>query len=151
MAQVSKSEVVALGTGKIEISTNDSDWHNISGYGFTMTAGGGERMTGVAYTLDGTYGIPTSGKAEPVQWTFEGLYTEDTNSPYTIVYTQFSNGGDLYVRYSPKAGTTGDIRFKTGVCDVLSCLPPSLDPASGDPTMFSFTVRTASITRAAIT
>ena len=151
MAQVSKSEVVSLAIGKLEISTNDSDWNNISGYGFTMTPSGGGRATGVMYTLDGNYGIPTSGKAEPIQWAFEGLYTEDTDSPYTIVYTQFSDNGDLYVRYSPKAGATGDYRYKTEVCDVLSCLPPGLDPASGDPTPFAFEVRAANYSRAAIT
>ena len=151
MTQVDKSEVVSLAIGKIEISSDDSDWVNISGYGFTMTPGGGTRATGVMYTLDGTYGIPTSGKAEPVEWGFTGLYTEDTGGPYQIIYDQFVANGDLYVRYSPKAGAAGDWLFKTGVCDILSCLPPGLDPSSGDPTPFDFSVRTASITKAVIT
>lgn len=151
MAQVDKSEVVSLAIGKIEISTNDSDWNDISGYGFTVTPGGGARSTGVMYTLDGTYGIPTSGKAEPVEWGFSGIYTEDTGGPYDIVYTQFVANGDLHVKYSPKAGAAGDWQFKTGVGDVLHCLPPALDPASGDPTPMDFAVRAASITKAAIT
>jgi len=152
MAQVSASEAVSMAVGKIEISTNDSDWDDISGYGFQVNVSGGARMTGEVYTHDGETGIPTVGKMEPYELECVGLYTEDANSPFDTIWTQqtAAGGGDLYVRYSPDTGTAGDWLFTTGVCVVLACLPPSTDPGSGDPTVFSFTVRTQSVTKTAI-
>jgi hypothetical protein len=154
MAQVDQSEAVSLGgVGKIEVSTNDSDWLNISGYGFTVTPSGGSRMTGEMYTLDGELGIPTVGKREPIEIEFTGLYTEDASAPYTVVWDQYTSagGGALWVKYSARAGTTGDYQYSTDQCVILACLPPAVDPSSGDPTPFSFTVRTKDVTRATIT
>ena len=152
MAQVSASEAVALSVGKIEISTNNSDWTDVSGYGFQISPSGGARMTGEIYTHDGETGIPTAGKMEPYEFECTGVYTEDGSSPYTTVWDQYTTagGGDLYVRYSPKAGATGDELFTTDVCVITSCLPPATDPGSGDPKTFSFTVRTASVTKSTI-
>jgi hypothetical protein len=152
MAQVSASEAVAMSVGKIEISTNDSDWTDISGYGFQITPSGGGRMTGEVYTHDGETGIPTAGKMEPYELECTGVYTEDTSAPFATIWTQYiaAGGGALYVRYSPKAGATGDDLFTSGVCVITACLPPATDPGSGDPKTFAFTVRTQSITKTTI-
>jgi len=152
MAQVSMSDAVPMSIGKLEISTDGTTYDDVSGYGFTLEVGGGERMQGAMYTLEGDTAIITGGKREPLELTFKGLYTEDENSPFETVWTQYDTdgGGGLYVRWSPKAGDIGDDQFTSDQGIVTACLPPGVDPESGDPTPFAFTLVTPKVTKSAI-
>lgn len=136
---------------KVEVSTNGSSWTNISGAAATVTVSGGEQLVGEQNTADGSAPVVTNAnKVSSRDVEVNCLYTETTGEPWKVVTAQYDGASKvIYLRYSPAGGDTGDIRFATAsdagtafAAPIVNCLPPDLDAGSGDPAMFSFTVKT---------
>ena len=50
------------------------------------------KITGEAYTFDGSYAVLTVGKNEPLEVKVNVLYTESTSEGYSIMLTAFEQG-----------------------------------------------------------
>lgn len=150
---------------KLEISTDASgttgSWVDISGYAQSVEVGAQTAITGSVQTADGDAAIVTAAnKLEPVELTFNIVYTENDSEPWDKVIDQF-NGADktIAVRWSPAGGGGGDLQYSTtdtaataaAKVPISSCTPaPPVAANNADPVMFSFSVLTPKILKAAI-
>jgi hypothetical protein len=135
----------------IEISTDGSVWTDISGFAGSVSRGGGQRNTGEAYTADGDTAIVKGGKRQPVDVSVIIVYTEETTPPYDTVRAAYEAGSDMYVRWSPNGGDSGDEQYTTDAGIVTDCPEPVGSVESGDPLVIQFTVRTPKVTKSTVT
>lgn len=146
MAQI--SDAISAVDAKIEVSANGTTWTDISGAGSRIDAGTQARMTGTGYTFDGDTPIITYGKREPITITVEIYYSEALGAFETLrAIHETENGGDIYVRWQPIGTGTGKAIYATGKAKLASFAYPSLDAASADPVVGSFSVVTGVLTR----
>ena len=131
---------------KIETSTNGTTWTNISGFSSSVDLDGGDRQTSEAYTFDGDTAIITKGKREPIEVTVAIIYSEGVSDPQASVVSAYEAGTDLYVRWSPLGGTTGQKQY-TAKGTVTSNPYPKGEADGGDPLMTEFTLVTPFITQ----
>lgn len=136
----------------VGFSSDDSTWYDVSGTVSSVDVSGGERVTGAAYTFTGDGPIIKSGKKGPITVTVKAVYDENTLNAYAYALTAYdtAGGGDMYVRWSPGGGASGDFGYTTSVGVVKSCVYPSGDVTSGDPIMFEMIVECGSITKSTI-
>jgi hypothetical protein len=139
MAQITGA--VSSNSFKVEISTNGSSWTDISGAANTLEYEGGGKTTGETYTFDGDNPIVTVGKSEPAEVTVAAVYTEGASDTFETIRPLYEAGSDLYLRWSPKGGQTGEFVFTTGAGKVTELVYPAGDASSGDPIMTGFTWR----------
>lgn len=151
MAQTSNA--VSAAGFRVEVSTDGASWTNVSGEAANVTLDGGDVKVGSQHTAEGDQAVVVSTqKTEPVTVTVKALYTETAGEAWKVVDAVY-RGADkrLYLRWSPRGGAAGDLRFFAAVAGVaaaaplVSCLPPDLDAASEDPAMFEFSVMTAGV------
>lgn len=136
----------------IEISTNGSVWTDISGFTNKLDVTPQSRASGEAYTFDGDTAIITHGKRQPVDITVNVLYSEGSANPFETVRAihETTNGGTIYVRWSPGGGDSGDFRYTTPACKVTSFQAPQVDAGSPAPIPCVFVVRTPYYTKSVI-
>jgi len=137
------------------MSTNGSattpTWDNISGFANALTIGGGERAVGESYTADGDTPIVTTGKRGLYEVTGRVVYTEGTGDPFEKVRGAFENQTNLWLRWSPKGGSTGDFQFTTSAGLVTSMPFPGGDAGSADALITEFVLRCSTITKGTAT
>jgi ABC-type glycerol-3-phosphate transport system substrate-binding protein len=132
---------------KVEVSTNGTTWTDISAAATAVEVKGGDRKTGEAYSYSLDYPVITQGKREPINVTVKALYTEGTSEAFETARTAYEAGTSLYVRWSPKGGSTGSFQFVTDPGIVTSLVYPAGEAEKGDPLLCEFTVETAKITK----
>lgn len=133
---------------KVEVSTDGTAWTDISGANATVQADGGDIGVGSQHTAaSGEAVVVSNKKREPITVTASCLYTEVTSEPWQVVREVYESDNPLlYVRFSPKGGGAGDLRYTTAVNGVAAAVPlvscglPELDVSSEDPAMFEFSV-----------
>ena len=148
MAQTTNA--MSFKSNKIEISTNGTAYTDISGFANSVDVGGGDRQAGEAYTYDGDTAIIAIGKREPVEVTVKVVYTEGTGDPFETVRAAYEDGSALYLRWSPKGGSTGAFQFTTSAGYVTTLGYPVGEAGSGDPVLIEFTLKCASITKSVV-
>jgi hypothetical protein len=104
------------------------------------------KMTGEAYTFDGSYAFLTVGKNEPVEVVVNVLYTDATTEAYQVMLTAFENGTLISLKWIPNGATAGADTYTTSVGQITSIDLPAIDASSAGPIMASFTLRCASVT-----
>lgn len=147
MAQT--TDAISMANAKVEVSTDGSTYTDISGFAAQVEVSGGDRQAGDSYTYDGDTAIITIGKREPIDITVNVVYTEGSSDPFEAVRAQYEAGSDLYVRWSPKGGSTGDKQY-TANGPVTSFAYPAGEAGSGDAVLCQFTVHVASISVSAV-
>jgi hypothetical protein len=110
------------------------------------------RMSGEAYTLDGDVAIITGGKREPLELAFSVVYTEEANEAWDEAQDIFETvgGDDVYVRWSPGGGDTGDWQFTSGKGVLTGLTYPGTNAGEGGPIMVGFKVKTTEVTQAVV-
>ena len=141
---------MSFAKSKVEVSTNGTTWTDISGAATAVSVSGGDRQTGEAYPFNLDTAVITVGKREPIEVTVKALYTEGSPGVYETVRAAYEGGTALYVRWSPKGGTTGNFQFVTDSGIVTSAVYPTGEAGSGDPVMFEFAVKVAKITKSVV-
>jgi hypothetical protein len=138
---------------KLEISTNGSDWTDISGFSNKISPGGQNRMSGEAYTFDGDTAIVGAGKREPVEITVSIVYTEGAAEAFEVVRGQFetAGGGALYVRFSPDGGDVDDFLYTSDAGEITNFNWPEPDAGNADPKLVEFSLKTPKFTKSVIT
>lgn len=132
---------------KIEISTNGTTWTDISGFANEISLSGGDRQLGEAFTFDGDTPIIVVGKRSTLDVTVKALYTEGSNDPFEIVRAAYEGGTNLYVRWSPKGGSTGAFIYTSDAGYVQNAPYPVGSASSADAVLLEFTVKTPRITK----
>jgi hypothetical protein len=131
---------------KVEISSNGSTWVDISGVTNSVKPGKGTRMRGTRWTHEGDTAILTSGKRNTIPIDVSVIASEGTADPFETVRTAFEANTPLYLRWSPKGGTTGEFIFTTDPGYVDMDYPPT-DAEDAKPNVISFTLETPKITK----
>lgn len=134
----------------IEISTNGSSWVDASGHSNKLAVSGGERVTGDLTTFSGDTPIITRGKRNPLDIKIDAVYTETAGEVQRLVRAAHQTGTDLYVRWSVKAASSGNLRYTSAAGVAVSPVFPNVDAGDGKPVMTSFTVRTSDVTEGTI-
>ena len=104
------------------------------------------KVTGEAYTFDGSYAVLTVGKNEPSEVVVNVLYTESTTEGYQVMLTAFENGTTIALKWVPNGTTAGADTYTTSAGQIIAVDLPAIDASSAGPIMCSFTLRCASIT-----
>ena len=115
MAQT--TDQVSMGCGQLEISTDNSNWTDISGTSQSIEGTEATRMTGEAYTFDGDMALIGGGKREPMELTCNIVYTETDAEGYEQARAIFESsdcGNSVCVRYSPGGGNADDEILTSG-------------------------------------
>jgi hypothetical protein len=137
---------------QVEVSTDGTTYTDISGSTQSVEGTEQAKMSGEAYTFDGKGAIIKGGKLEPLELTFNIVYTEVNTEAYEIARSVFEQDGCedvLYVRWSPSGGTVGTNQLSANGPVVNFTYPP-VDASSASPIMAGFTVKAGEITTAAI-
>lgn len=98
---------------RLEISTNGTTWTDISGFSNEVSWDGGERDTEGTPTFDGDTKLLTTGKRDLVTVTAKVVYTEGASDPVNTAQSAFEADTDLYLRWSPRGGSSGQRMYTT--------------------------------------
>jgi len=142
---------ISMVNAYIAYSTNNSTWADISGYTNKVEPGPLTRAAGEVYTYNGDVAIVKSGKRQPLDIKFSFVYTEEATGPFKIIYDRAVADSGLYLRWAPKANTTGNYQFTSDLGVITELAWPQGDPDKGEPVVVSFTIHTPQATQAAIT
>jgi hypothetical protein len=147
MAQTTNS--IWGGAAKIEISTNGTDWTDISGHANKVTPSANQRRQGQAYTFSGEDPIVKVGKKHPQSTRVDIVYTEQAADAYKVAQTAFqtTGGGTMYVRWAPGGGDSSEYRFSTGSGFVVEFQYPEVGAEIDGPVMAYFVVQSNAITQ----
>ena len=141
---------LSMAIAKLEFSSNNSDWTDISGTSGNVQGTDQSRQSGEGYTFDGDTAIVTAGKREPMELQFDVVYTEGTAEAWELIRPYFEAGSAVYFRWSPKGGDSTEFQY-TGDAGYITSFPyPAGDAASGDPIMGTWTYKTPKVTKAAV-
>lgn len=140
---------------KIEISTNFSDWTDISGFTKAVTVAGGDRNYGEYFTADGDTPIVKAGKRTGIDVTINYAYTETSTHPFQVALDEYetAGGGQIHVRFSPAGGATNDLLYTADQNNTVLVFPgyPQGDVEPGDVVANEMRFRTAKLDQSTIT
>ena len=137
----------------VAVSADNSTWLDMTPFATSVGEDGGTRKTGEVNTFDGDTPILKAGKRESKTLTIRYVYTEDAadTGAFETVRTQYeTEGGLLYVRYSPKARASTVFEFTTGAAIVTDFRYPQGECGDGEPLCDEFTVAYAALAKAAV-
>jgi hypothetical protein len=133
---------------KVEISTNGTVWTDISGFANSVEPDGGERALEEAFTFDGDTPILTTGKRAGLKIKTRIIYSEGVSDGQEVVRAAYEAASALYLRWSPKGGTTGQFQYTTSQGVVTSQVYPKGDASSAEAIATEFELVVASVTKA---
>jgi len=135
---------------KLELSANGTTWTDISGHSNKIELSGGERDTGSMPVFGNNSPIVTSGALKEMETKISIVYTEVPTEAYTMAKTAYEGGGDIYVRWSPKGGTTGNFQFTSGKGVLKNPPYPSADASDANPIMVELNIVIPSVSQATV-
>lgn len=122
MAQTANAFTAA--GGAIEYATDGgTTYTDMAGVTTRIVASGGERATGLRYTLDGETAIVTLGKLAPYSLAITLLDENATTGTYADFLAAYANGTAIRVRWSPAGGTTGDLENTSSADSYVTVFP----------------------------
>jgi len=142
MAQTTNA--VTQSCAKVEISSNGSDWTDISGNTQSITPGEQTLMSGEAYTFDGDTPIIKGGKREPMESEVVIIYTEADAEAYEqarVIFEASNCGNVIYLRYSPAGGDAGEEQLTSTEGTIVSFTYPPASASEAGPIIGGFTVK----------
>jgi len=141
---------ITLRNMKVEVSTDNSTWTNISGESNSIAISGGEIGSGEAYTAEGNLPLVGIGKVGLTEAKVKVIYVETSGSAWNTFFDAYVNGSDVYMRYSPKGGSTGNLMFTSGKGFVVSPVYPQGEVSDGNPTMCELTFKCPGFTKTTV-
>lgn len=92
---------------KVEFSTNNSTWVDISDESNSVTMSGFELETEATPVFGEAKKVQTVGGYALGTITIRTMYAETTSGAWGLADDAYNNRTELYVRWSPRGGTTG--------------------------------------------
>lgn len=96
---------------KVELSTNGSTWTDITFDSNSVSMSGFELQTNSIGIFGLAKADQTAGGYSIGTVTVRAAYNETTGSGWAIAHNAWVNRTNIYVRWSPRGGTTGQFRF----------------------------------------
>lgn len=143
------STPITFRNAKVELSADSTTWTDVSADANMVEVSG--------FDLE-TEGTPVFGQGKRLQTVgnfdlgtvkVRALYAESTSSAWGLANTAFENRSAIYVRFSPKGGTTGDYRYTSDAGYVKAPVWPSGESGPA-PIMPEITIETPWLTKATI-
>lgn len=134
---------------KVELSTDGTTWVDVSVDANMVTVDGFDLETEGTPVFGQGKRLQTVGNFELGTVTVRALYAESTNSAWGMANTAFEGRSGLYVRFSPKGGTTGQYRFTSDLGYVKSPVWPSGE-SNASPIMPEISIETPWLTQSTI-
>lgn len=153
------TDAFAQGNFAVAVSDDGTTWTDICGEATNVNPGDPEHNVGEQHVACAEFPILTpSNKVAAREIQVDVVYTETGTEAFEIVYAMWlATDKQIYLRWSPKGGSTGDNQFTTsadgstaGPGILTSCTLPEQDASSEDPAVFSFTVKAAAVIKAAV-
>lgn len=135
---------------KIEISSDNSEWVDISGFSSSVLLDGGERITATKPTFDGDTLILRSGKRATLTLTAAVIYTEGASDATEVLRAAYEAGSNYYMRYSPKGGDSAEFLYTSDVGVIKQPLYPGGDSEGADIVMVALVLETPKVTKSAV-
>lgn len=121
---------------KIELSTDGSNWTDVSGTVQKVTPSGRERATSETHTAGADTPIVHGGKLSAQLITVDLLYTETGGEAFLLLDGYHTAATPIAWRCSPRGGQTGEKTFTTGLGPIQKLdRPPADFSASANPIM----------------
>lgn len=96
---------------KVEFSTNNSTWVDISDEANSVSMSGFELETEATPVFGESKKVQTVGGFGIGTVTIRSMYAETTSGAWGLAHTAHTTPSAIYVRWSPRGGTTGQYRF----------------------------------------
>lgn len=144
MAQT--SEYTTMRNVKVELSLNGSTWINISGQTSSVQVSGGRRTSATYEPQLGQKPVVTLGIPEPTELLIKTVWGELNTSASEILHLAYQGNYPVYVRYSPKGGSSGQKRFVTGQAYITNPPLPEGNVEDGSPILVELRLRTDIVT-----
>lgn len=134
---------------KVELSTDASTWTDVSVDSNMVSIDGFDLETEGTPVFGQGKRLQTVGNYELGTITVRALYAESTSSAWGLANTAFEGRSAIYVRWSPKGGSTGQYRFTSDAGYVKSPVWASGE-ADAKPIMPEIKIETPWITQSTI-
>jgi len=135
---------------KVEISTDNSNWTDISGYSNNIDPGDMVRMDGEAFNFSADKGEVTTGKLAIREISLDILYTEGASDVADSIRDAIEANTPYYLRWSPQGGSTGELRYTSDAGKWISVNDPSGQADSPDPAILTAVFKTPFVTKSTI-
>ena len=134
---------------EIELSTDGSSWTSWKSHSNKVSDASGKRPGGAVKVSGQDYPIVSTGIRDEVTPKFTFVRTETAGEPWALVKTAFEADSLLYVRWSPKGGSTGQKRY---ACSgyVTDCPYPAPDATNTTVQLFEFAMICDTVTESTI-
>jgi len=143
------STPITFKNAKVELSTNNSDWTDVSIDSNMLTVDGFDLETEGTNVFGQGKKLQTTGDFDLGTVTLKALYAESTSAAWGMANTAFEARSALYIRWSPKGGTTGDYRYTSDAGYVKQPVWAGGE-ANASPIMPEIVIETPWITRSTI-
>ena len=144
---------IGMALSSFEVSTDFSNWTDMSGFASKLARSGGERKSGEYYTAGTDIPGLTTGPRSPIEVIVDIVYTEGGAGAWKTARTAFLTAAAiLYFRYSPKGGQSTEYMFTSEDDNTIitECPEPVGDFGSGDPVFVQLKFMTAEIDQSAV-
>lgn len=155
MAQTTTAETI--NNAKLEVSTDGSTWTDISGSSTSVTGAEQGSQVFEENTLDGQDPIVKPGNKDALTLDVRIIYTETAGEAFETVRAQWETSGrELYIRYSPAGGASGDYQYTSANSDgtttagILESFTYPDAEADGGIGIAGFTVRVPALAQSAV-
>jgi len=138
------TEGMSFVAADVEVSQDNAIWVELSPYGSSILASGGDRRTGEVNVFDDERPIVKAGKKASQDLTIRYVYTEEAGGPFEEMRDwDDTEGGVIYARYWPqgKVDGAGHYVFETGKAIITSFLDPGGEAGAGDPVMGEIVIK----------
>lgn len=124
---------------EFELSTDDISWTSWKSHSNKVSDATKTRPGGAVKVSGQDYPVVSTGIADELNPKFTFIRTETAGEPWALVKSAIENDTLLYVRWSPRGGSSGHKRYKCGGY-VIECPYPAPDATSSAIQLFEFTM-----------
>lgn len=138
----------------VEISSDGTNWTDISGSAVSLSLDGGDQMIGEQRTAENNFALLVAcGKTEPYNLTIRSVYSEDNPGAFLNAWSRFTGATKtLAARWSPRGGAAGTARFFTSadgstdaLVPIVSCTPPDQSAEDAGLALFELQLRSPAL------
>ena len=110
---------------KVEFSTNNSTWTDVTSDSNSVTMSGFDLETESTGIFGDAKKTQSVGGYAIGTVTIRAMYAETTSSAWGLAHSAYVNRTGLYVRWSPRGGSTGQYRYTSDLGYVKSPVWPT--------------------------
>ena len=143
------STPITFRNAKVELSADSTTWTDVSADANMVEVSGFDLETEGTPVFGQGKRLQTVGNFDLGTVTLKALYAESTSAAWGMANTAFEARSALYIRWSPKGGTTGDYRYTSDAGYVKQPVWAGGE-ANASPIMPEIVIETPWITRSTI-